>query len=768
MNKYLQYDPWSIIEEGFQENKQLASESIFSIGNGQIGQRANFEEFYSGETQLGSYIGGIYFPENIANLNKKIGYSSNSEKIINAPNWSVINVRLNDEKLDLATWDVKNFRRVLNMREGILERTFEATSFKGHRIQVNVKRFLSMAETEVGAISFTIKSLNFEGRISFQPLIDGEIINQNTIYNETFWNILQTKTEQDVSFLWAQTRKKDFHFCAALSYVLYKNNELLNINPTKIEKEKVAGFSVGTDVKIGETVCLNKYIAITSSLKHSREELTEYACNLSLASQKKGWNQLFGEHTAVWHKIWSEMDIMIDSDLAAQQAIRYNIFQLIQTYNGNDEKQNINPGVFSGEKLNGLTRWDTEAVCIPFYLGNLNQNTARNLLTFRFKHLSKAIQNAAILGFENGAALFPAATFNGKESINEWEKSFGEIHRNGLIAYSIFDYIRYTGDENYLVECGLQELIAIARFWKQRVNFSEEKNQFVICGVAGPNNYECNVNNNWFTNHIAVWTLKFTIECIEKVKKLDNEKFEALMHEINFSDDETFAWKNIAENMYFPVNNNNGTILQQDGFLDKFKIKASEIPESQLPVSMHWTRDRILRSSLIKQPDVLLGMFLFEDNFDKETISRNYDYYEPFTVHESAISYGIHSLIASRIGKEQNAMELFLKSCRYDLDDLSCDVAEGLHVTGMAASWMAVVHGFGGMQIKNDQLYFTPRIPVEWNAFSFTIHFRLNVLNFHFEKEKAIVQNVKGSDIFVNINNKPFNILSGNLLEIKL
>ena len=768
MNKYLQNDPWSIIEEGFHENKQLASESIFSIGNGQIGQRANFEEFYSGETQLGSYIGGIYFPENIANLNRKKGYSSNSEKIINAPNWSVINVRLNDEKLDLATWDVKNFKRVLNMREGILERTFEATSFKGHRIHVNVKRFLSMAETEVGAISFTIKSLNFEGRISFQPLIDGDIKNQNTIYNETFWNILQTKTEQDVSFLWAQTRKKDFHFCAALSYVLYKNNEILNINPTKIEKEKVAGFSVGTDVKIGETVCLNKYIAITSSLKHSREDLVEYACNLSLVSQRKAWNQLFSEHAAVWHKIWSEMDIMIDSDLTAQQAIRYNIFQLIQTYNGNDEKQNINPGIFSGEKLNGLAHWDTEVVCIPFYRSNFNKDIARNLLKFRFDNLSKAIQNAAILGFDNGAALFPASTFNGKESINEWEISFSEIHRNGLIAYSIYDYIRYTGDENYLLDCGLYELIAIARFWKQRVNFSEDKNQYVICGVTGPNNYDCNVNNNWFTNYIAVWTLKYTIESIEKVKKLDASKFETLIQNIQFNEDETIEWKKIAENMYFPLNSNNGTILQQDGFLDKYKIKVSEIPESHLPITLNWTWDRILRSSLIKQPDVLLGMFLFDVDFEKETISRNFEYYEPFTVHESAISYGIHSIIASRVGNEQKAMELFLKSCRIDLDDLSCDVSEGLHVTGMAASWMAVIYGFGGLVVKNNQLNFTPKIPVQWNAFSFTIHFRQNMLNFHFEKDKAIVQNVKGSDIVVNINNNPFNIPSTQMLEIKL
>ena len=357
MNKYLQTDPWCIIEEGFHQNKQLASESIFSLGNGQIGQRANFEEHYSGETMLGSYIAGIYYPERAEHGNWKNGYSDTNDKIVNAPNWTVISVRLNDNRLDLADWDIKDFRRTLNMREGFLERSFEATNFKGHRIQVSVRRFLSMAETEIGAISYTVKSLNFEGRISFLPLIDGDVRNSFTNYDEPFWNVLQTKTEQDVSHLWAQTRRMDFHVCAGLTYSFYKNNELLNVNPTKIEKEKVAGFSVGTDIRIGDTVCLNKYVAVISSLNHPREELTQRACTMARNAKKKGWNQLFEEHVKVWEEKWLQSDVIIDSDIAAQQAIRYSIFQLNQTYNGNDARLNISPKGFTGEKYSGATRF---------------------------------------------------------------------------------------------------------------------------------------------------------------------------------------------------------------------------------------------------------------------------------------------------------------------------------------------------------------------------------------------------------------------------
>jgi len=767
MNKYLQTDPWCIIEEGFHQNKQLASESIFSLGNGQIGQRANFEEHYSGETMLGSYIAGIYYPERAEHGNWKNGYSDTNDKIVNAPNWTVISVRLNDNRLDLADWDIKDFRRTLNMREGFLERSFEATNFKGHRIQVSVRRFLSMAETEIGAISYTVKSLNFEGRISFLPLIDGDVRNSFTNYDEPFWNVLQTKTEQDVSHLWAQTRRMDFHVCAGLTYSFYKNNELLNVNPTKIEKEKVAGFSVGTDIRIGDTVCLNKYVAVISSLNHPREELTQRACTMARNAKKKGWNQLFEEHVKVWEEKWLQSDVIIDSDIAAQQAIRYSIFQLNQTYNGNDARLNISPKGFTGEKYSGATRWDTEAICIPFYLCTSPQNVSKNLLLYRFRHLPKAILNAEKLGFTNGAALFPVATFNGIESYNEWEMTFEEIHRNGIIAYAIYNYIRYTGDENYLADYGLRVLIAICRFWSQRVSVSTEKKKYVILGVTGPNMYENNVNNNWFTNYVAIWCLKYTIESIEKVKKSNFHAFEDLTQEITFSSDEIFRWKDIIENMYFPENKELGIFLQQDGFLDKSLTPANDIPESQRPVMQHWSWDRILRSSLIKQADVVQGLYFFEDHFNKEIIKRNFDFYEPLTVHESSLSPCTHSIVASAVGDKQKAYDLYLRTARLDLDDYNNEVADGLHITSMAGTWLAIVQGFGGMRVKDNKLHFNPQIPEKWNAFAFNILFRNNQLNIKVEKQKTIISNIKGPAIELYLRKKLVRIESESQEEIE-
>jgi len=196
---------------------------------------------------------------------------------------------------------------------------------------------------------------------------------------------------------------------------------------------------------------------------------------------------MLAEQAALWKAKWDESDIIIEGDVAAQQGIRFNIFQLCQTYTGKDDRLNIGPKGFTGEKYGGSTYWDTEAYCVPFYLATAPQQVTKNLLIYRYKQLDKAIENAAKLGFHNGAALFPMVTMTGEECHNEWEITFEEIHRNGAISYAIYNYICYTGDKDYLNDYGLEVLIAIARFWSQRVNWSEERNKFVMLNITGPN-----------------------------------------------------------------------------------------------------------------------------------------------------------------------------------------------------------------------------------------------------------------------------------------
>lgn len=331
MNTYLQNNPWCIIEEGFNTENQLKTETDFCLGNGNIYQQANFEEYYSGETIRGSYISGMTTNNLVTCGQWKNEYNDSIDKIINAPDWTAIIVRLNDEVLDLKIWEVVNFRWVLNMHEGTLERTFEAVSPKGNHIEIKIIRLLSLAETEIGAIKYSVKSLNFEGRISFMPLIDGDLKNQQTDINELTWNVLQTKVQQDVAHIWIQLRRMDFHVCGALSYVFKKNNEQLQIIPTKIEKEKVVGYSIGTDVKVGDTLTLQKFTVMICSANFPRQTLTESACTLARAAKEKGWEQLFEEHKAVLDSKWKESDRSFENDIPALKETRYQIFKSLMS-----------------------------------------------------------------------------------------------------------------------------------------------------------------------------------------------------------------------------------------------------------------------------------------------------------------------------------------------------------------------------------------------------------------------------------------------------
>ncbi|MFM8851381.1 MAG: glycosyl hydrolase family 65 protein, partial [Cytophagales bacterium] len=319
--------------------------------------------------------------------------------------------------------------------------------------------------------------------------------------------------------------------------------------------------------------------------------------------------------------------------------------------------------------------------------------------------------------------------------------TFEEIHRNGAIAFAIFDYIRYTGDEDYLIEYGLEVLIGISRFWSQRITFSTEKQQYVMLGVTGPNEYENNVNNNWYTSYIACWTLEYTQHALEYVRKKDTAKVTKLLAKIKFNESvETARWKDIRTKMYLGEDKQRGIYLQQDGFLDKELLTVKDLRKEDRPLNQKWSWDRILRSCFIKQADVLQGLYLFDDHFDDETIKRNFDFYEPMTVHESSLSPCVHVILASRIGYKEKAYEMYLRTSRLDLDDYNNDTEDGCHITSMAGTWMSVIKGFGGMRVKDGMVHFSPYLPDQWKSYSFRVDFRGRVLRVNVLKEKTEVQ----------------------------
>ena len=760
MKNYIKHDPWCIIEEGFYAEYNEITESLTSLGNGRMGQRGNFEEKFTGKTLLGNYVAGVFYPDKTRVGWWKNGYPRYFAKVLNACNWIGIDVQIDGEMLDLGLCPVSEYSRVLNMKEGILERTFVATLSDGKQVRVHSQRFCSIVDDEAGAIRYAITPINFDGKITLTPYLDGDISNKDSNYGEKFWDEIRKETAFGEAYL--EMRTKDtpfktelFNVCTGMKIDLTLNGERVDFQSKPVKAEKFVACKVEIEAKAGEEVALYKYAVNLASLNHPTDRLLANAKAYVERIVDKGFAKMKAEQIEAWAERWDKNDIVIEGDDAAQQGIRFNIFQLEQTYTGEDDRLNIGPKGFTGEKYGGSTYWDTEAYCLPFYLATADQKVARNLLIYRHKHLQKAIENAANLGFKDGAALYPMVTMTGEECHNEWEITFEEIHRNGAIAYAIHDYIRHTGDEGYLAEYGLEVLIGIARFWAQRVNWSSDKQKYVMLGVTGPNEYENNVNNNFYTNYLAVWCLRFTLEGVSRYKLEVNE----LLQKINFDfEAETAKWQHIIDNMHYPYDAQRQVYLQQDGFLDKELLTVDDIAEHR-PINQKWSWDRILRSCFIKQADVLQGLYFFEEDFDLDTIRRNFDFYEPMTVHESSLSPCVHVILAAMLGYKEKAYEMYLRTSRLDLDDYNNDTEDGLHITSMAGTWMSVIKGFAGMRIRNGVLSFAPYLPDQWQGYSFRITFKGQIIRVSVKPEAIEVE---------NFSNQPVSfVVDGNLVELE-
>jgi len=768
MERFYKLDEWKIIEEKFIPDRNKMAESIFSIGNGKMGQRANFEESYSGESMQGSYIAGVYYPDKTKVGWWKNGYPEYFAKVLNAANWIGINITIEGEKLDLAKCEILSFKRTLNMKEGHLERSFTVRMNNGNQLKVVSKRFISLVKQEVAAIKYSVTPLNFNGEITFCPYIDADIENEDSNYEEKFWKELDKKVKDREAYVIVRTKKTKFHVATGMKFNITQDHVSIDFKTEQIEKKKYVANSTTVECKKGQETVLYKYIANLSSENYKKVKLLRKVKKVTREAAQIGFEILLHEHIKAWADKWKESDIVIEGDLAAQQGIRFNIFQMNQTYTGEDPRLNIGPKGFTGEKYGGSTYWDTEAYCVPFYLSTADSHVARNLLKYRHNHLQKAIENAEKLGFNNNAALYPMVTMNGEECHNEWEITFEEIHRNGAIAYAIYNYINYTGDSDYLLEYGLDVLLAISRFWAQRVTYSNEKKQYVMLGVTGPNEYENNVNNNWYTSYIARWTMKYTLEAIDYIKNKNAETFKNIADKWNFNEkSETADWKEKILKMYLPEDKQKGVFLQQDGYLDKEQILVSDLDKEIRPLNQTWSWDRILRSPFIKQADVLQGMYFFEDDFDKGSLEKNFDFYEKRTVHESSLSPCIHSILASNLGKRKMAYDFYLQTARLDLDDYNHEADEGCHITSMAGTWMSVIEGFGGMRVKNNQLQFNPYIPDNWTSYSFKIRFREHLLTINITKKKVEIKNTFDKAITILLNGKQVGIAANKSIKVE-
>ncbi|MDT7017243.1 glycoside hydrolase family 65 protein [Latilactobacillus curvatus] len=743
MERIFEVDPWQIVTHQLDRKHKRLQESMTSIGNGYMGMRGVFEEDYSGDSLPGIYLGGVWYPDKTVVGWWKNGYPDYFGKVINAINFIKTNLKIDGQAVDLGKDEVTAFKLALDMHNGVLTRQFIVTK-NNKQVQVTIERFVSIVQKELCALRYTVENLASEAvEIEISSMIDADVQNEDANYGEQFWQVIEQSDAADDTYLVGKTMPNDFGV-PRFSVGVQIDHQTTMMADTGLQEAHQVGQRFKQQLAPKTQLNFEKRAVVVTSRDYSELDLVPNMQRIKQVVAQQSYQQLLAAQTNQWAKRWQMADVVIAGDDSAQQGIRFNLFQLFSTFYGEDERLNIGPKGFTGEKYGGATYWDTEGFAMPLYLSLADPKVSLNLLKYRHNQLSGAEHNARQQGLKG--ALYPMVTFDGIENHNEWEITFEEIHRNGTIAYAIYNYTRYTGDETYLLNEGIEVLTEIARFWADRVHFSQRAQRYMIHGVTGPNEYENNINNNWYTNLLAQWTLSYTIETLKKVS--DTKKAD-----LRLSDAELSQWQAIIEKMYLPQDEQLGIFLQQDGFLDKDIQPVSAIPADQRPINQHWSWDKILRSPYIKQADVLQGIWYFMDRFSAAEKKRNFDFYEPLTVHESSLSAAVHAILAADLHYEDKAVEMYARTARLDLDNYNNDTDDGLHITSMTGSWLAIVQGFAGMRISDEgQLSFKPFLPKKWTAYEFHINFRGRLLKISVTADRTDIKLLKGDRLAIQVN----------------
>ena len=751
---YFRVDPWKIIEKGYAPAYSRVSESVFSLANETMGIRGCFDEGGSVDSLRGAYTNGVYDFAPIARSYR--GIIDHTHFMIPTADWLMTGITLDDEALDLGRVVFTDFERVLDMRAGTLTRSFVWKTASGKELRVTFLRFLDMVRRERAYQRITFEALNFSGKIAFSSGLSFDVWHEAN--KQCFWGetkaeagnaqlLLQSHTltsEQEV-FAGVQVLLPDaeYEICGKTA-VMRCELSLEQGKPLNVYKRAVILYTGET----GETLWAHGLEAL--------KESEGVPFDVALKAQK-----------AYWDGWWRTSDILIEASdeenseavAAEQQGIRFCSFQLAQTYNGGSMKHNIGAKGMTGEAYNGHAFWDTESCCLPFYLLT-NPEAAKDLLLFRYNTLPGALERAKMLDCKG--ACYPIATLNGEEACPLWQHASLQLQPGTAVAYGIWHYVHLTGDDEFLWRYGAEMLLQIARFLYSRAALGNRNGKYGFYGVMGPDEFHMMVNNNAYTNYMGMRTLSFAVDTLERMQDEQPEACRALMEKTSLTEDEIASWRDMAENMYIPQDDK-GLIEQHDGFFDLPHTEIDDIPISEFPLYEHWSYDRIYRTDMIKQPDVLMMLYLYNSSFTREEKQINYDFYEPRTIHESSLSPAIHSVLAAELDKMDEAVGFFGYATRLDLDNYNRNTREGLHVTSIAMAWANIVYGFAGLRSDDELLKFAPRLPERWKRLCFSVLYRGRVIRIKMEKGVTAFRLEEGEPLKRSIYDREYMLTADGL-----
>jgi alpha,alpha-trehalose phosphorylase len=756
-------DQWCVREDTLNPDLLHQGESIFSIGNGYLGFRGNFEQG-APVYQNGTYVNGFYEYRPIHYGEEAYGFPKSSQTMINLTDCKIIKLFINGEPLDLLNDQITHYLRTLDMQQGTLTCELIWHTSLGIDVQVTSTRFVSLQRKHLAVIQYEVKLLNADAEVT---------ISSEMISNES--NQLNEWDPRESAAFYGQVLLPDTNYCSSQSLFSSHTTKRSQLHLACLTDHQIdtqcpyryrshSTDSVGQviydiDAKMGNKITLKKYMAYYTGPQNSKQHLEDSSNECLHSAVTAGYDLLLFEHKKHMEHFWKHADIQIEGDDAAQQGLRFSLFQIFQSV-GKSGERGISAKGLTGQGYEGHYFWDTEIYVIPTMVYTLPE-IAKNLLIFRHSMLQYAREHARTLSQKG--ALFAWRTITGEPASAYFPASTAQYHINADIAYAVKKYVDVTQDKEFLYTYGAEILMETARFWLDFGFYNNRKDkQFCINGVTGPDEYTAIVNNNAYTNLMARENLWYAAEILSTIEQENPEKFE----QMNIDPNEIKQWQDAADHMYIPYDEKTGIIPQDDSFLDKEPWDIQSIPKDHFPLLLHYHPLVIYRRQILKQPDLLLAMFLLRKYFTDEQLKQNFDYYDPLTTGDSSLSDCIQGIIASQIGYHDKVYEYFEETVEMDLKNINHNVKDGVHIASMAGAWLYITYGFAGMKDDDGNLSFDPKLPAHWKKLTIPLQINIHQLLITITPDTTTYTLTEGDQLtirhkgqFINLsNNKPFPI----------
>lgn len=727
-------EPWRIRELGFDLASAARNETVFSLANGHLGLRGNLEED-AGNVAHGTYINGFYEEAPIAYGEAAYGFARNHQVLLNVADGKRIRLELDGIPVDLASGHLEGHERTLDLRSGVLTRTFRWRSPAGHRLEVVSRRLVSLARPSLASIDYAVTMLEGAASARLISQLDARVRNQEVSDDPRVGSHLPDGSLQLVhcaadergGFVVQRTRTTRLAIAAAVEH-------RVDVAPTTGTDPRVTSsasdagvtFVAEASLVAGQTLRLTKHLAYCTSLDDPEEALVDRAREVLAAIPAAGFDVLAAEQATILDDFWAASDVEIDGDGALQQGVRFNLFSIYLSA-GRDGGTSLAAKGLTGEGYEGHYFWDTEIFALPFFVYT-QPAIARALLQFRIATLPQARARAAEMS--EAGALYPWRTINGHEASAYFPAGTAQYHINADIAYAMAKYVTVTGDRSLLHEGGAEVLFETARLWAGLGAYIPARDgAFCINEVTGPDEYTALVNNNAYTNLMARAHLRYAARVADELAAEAPTTFARVAGSIGLRPDEIDAWRLAAARMRVPRDPALGVHAQDDSFLDREPWDFAGTPADHHPLLLHYHPLVIYRHQVLKQSDVVLAQVLLASEFTAAEKKRNYDYYDPLTTGDSSLSPCIQSVAAAELGYADEAYRYFMQTARMDLDDVNGNVAHGVHIAAMAGSWVSLVYGFAGLRDDDGRLSFAPRLPRSWGRLAF--HLRVGAARLH-------------------------------------